>query len=249
MKTKMLFQTAGLLLLSGCSLTHYAKLDQKPETDISIASNVPAEIWINGQKIQNTAKEHILKQTGMDVITLKAAGYHDAKVIVYRNEPHKKNVTSHESSVVWTTQESTDITSNLSDLGADAATTSPTSTVKLVYNFGKFVVDLVALPFSFTTEFNPLGYYLAYDKNQFYVEMMPKKASETQISEAIKLQVKKFVLKNYTGLAKKDPEYIAALARFSNMNQNEINEILSGVQTPIEAADAIAARLPETAAK
>lgn len=243
MKIKRVLQTFGLCLLGGCALTHYESLDQKPETDISVSSNVPAEIWINGQKIQNAAKEHILKQTGMDIITLKAGGYHEARVIVYRSQPEKKNVTSHESSVVWTTQESGDITSNLSDLGADAATTSPTSTVKLVYNLGKFVVDLVALPFSFTTEFNPFGYYFAYDKNQFYVEMMPLNASKTKIFDAFKMQVKKFVLKNYAGLAKGEQEYIAALARFSGLTQDDINTILASTPTPAEAADAVAKRL------
>ena len=246
MKIKRVLQTAGLFLLSGCALTHYESLDKKPETDISISSNAPAEIWINGQKIQDMAKEHILKQAGMEVVTLKAEGYHDARIIVYHSQPKKKNVTSHESSIGWTTQESADITSNISNLGADAATTSPTSTVKLVYNLGKFVVDLVALPFSFTTEFNPFGYYLAYDKNQFYVEMMPKSASETKVFDAFKLQVKKFVLKNHAGLAKGEREYIAALARFSGLTQSDINTILAQTTTPAEAADAIADRLKKT---
>ncbi|MBR1778705.1 MAG: hypothetical protein IJ752_09030 [Alphaproteobacteria bacterium] len=243
MKTKQILQTVGLFLVSGCALTHYDSLDQKPETDIAVSSNIPAEVWINGQKIQSAAKEHILKQTGMDIVELKAKGYHDARVIVYRSQPEKKNVTSHESSVVWTTQESGDITSNLSELGADAATTSPTSTVMLIYNVGKFVVDLVALPFSFTTEFNPFGYYFAYDKNQFYVEMMPLSASEAKVFDAFKLQVKKFVLKNYTELAKGNREYIAALARFSGLTQGDINSVLASVSTPADAADAIAARL------
>ena len=243
MKIKRVLQTFGLCLLGGCALTHYESLDKKPETDISISSNVPAEIWINGQKIQSTANEHILKQTGMDIVTLKAAGYHEARVIVYRSQPEKRNVTSHQSSFVWTTQESGDITSNLSNLGADAATTSPTSTVKLVYNFGKFVVDLVALPFSFTTDFNPFGYYFAYDKNQFYVEMMPVSASKTKVFDAFKIQVKKFVLKNYTGLAKGEQEYIAALARFSGLTQGDINAVLASTATPADAADAVAERL------
>ena len=249
MKIKQTLQTAGLFLLGGCALTHYESLDQKPETDFSVSSNVPAEIWINGQKIQNTAKEHILKQAGMDVVTLKAAGYHDAKILLSRSQPEKKNVTSHESSVVWTTQESTDITSNMSELGADAATTSPTSTVKSVYNFGKFVVDLVALPFSFTTEFNPLGYYLAYDKNQFYVEMIPANAPKAKAFDAFKMQVKKFVLKNYAPLAKGEQEYIAALSRFSGLTQGDINTALSGAATPATAADAIAERLKAPSAK
>ena len=243
MNTKHVLQTVGLFLLGGCALTHYESLDQKPETDIAVSSNVPAEIWVNGQKVQDTAKEHILKQTGMDVLTLKARGYHDARIIIYRSEPEKRNVPSHQSSFVWTTQESGDITSNLSNLGADAATTSPTSTVKLVYNLGKFVVDLVALPFSFTTDFNPFGYYFAYDKNQFYVEMMPKSASEKKVFDAFKLQVKKFVLKNYTGLAKGSREYTAALSRFSGLTQGDINAILASVTTPADAADAVAARL------
>ena len=224
-------------------MTHYESLDKKPETDIAISSKVPAEIWINGQKIQDTAKEHILKQTGMDIVTLKANGYRDARIIVYRSQPEKKNVTSHESSVVWTTQESGDVTSNLSDLGADATTTSPTSTVKLVYNIGKFVVDLVAMPFSYTTEFNPFGYYFAYDKNQFYVEMMPESASEAKVFDAFKLQVKKFVLKNHAGLAKGEQEYIAALVRFSGLTQSDIKTILAQTTTPAEAADAVATRL------
>lgn len=245
MKMKTLLQTAGLLLISGCSLTHYGKLDQKQETEISISSNVPAELWIDGQKIDGMAKEHILTKVDMKTVVLKAKGYHNARIEVYRNEPYKKNVTSHESSVVWTTQESTDITSNVSNLGADAATTSPTSTVKLIYNFGKFVVDLVALPFSFTTEFNPLGYYLAYDKNQFYVEMVPEKASKMTAVDAFKLQVKKFVLKNYAGLAKKNKEYMKALSDFSGLKQKDVEAVLKTVHTPAEAADAIAVQIKE----
>lgn len=240
---KQVLQTAGLFLLGGCALTHYESLDQKPETDFSVSSNVSAEIWINGQKIQDAAKEHILKQAGMDIVTLKAPGYHDAQILLFRSQPEKKNVTSHESSVVWTTQESSDITSNLSELGADAATTSPTSTVKLVYNFGKFVVDLVALPFSFTTEFNPFGYYFAYDKNQFYVEMVSEKTPAAKKFDAFKLQVKKFVLKNHTALAEGQQEYIAALSRFSGLTQDDIKTVLAGTSTPAEAADAVAKRL------
>jgi len=243
MKMKHVLQTAGLFILGGCALTHYESLDQKPETDISIASNKPAEIWINDQKIQDTAKEHILKEAGMEVVTLKAEGYHDARIIVYRSQPEKKNVTSHESSMVWTSQELSDVTSNLSELGADAATTSPTSTVMLVYNIGKFVVDLAAMPFSFTTEFNPFGYYFVYDKNQFYVEMMPLSASEAKVFDAFKLQVKKFVLKNYTGLARGDGEYMKALAEYSGLTQDDINTVLAAASAPAEAAEAIAERL------
>ncbi|MBO4521496.1 MAG: hypothetical protein J5787_09870 [Alphaproteobacteria bacterium] len=243
MKIKRILQTAGLFLLSGCALTHYESLDQKPEEDISVSSNTPAEIWIDGQKIQDSAKEHLLKQTGTDVVTLKADGYHDARIIVYRNQPVKKNVTSHESSMVWTSQELSDVTSNLSDLGADAATTSPTSTVKLVYNIGKFVVDLVAMPFSFTTKFNPFGYYFAYDKNQFYVEMMPLSVSETKVFDAFKLQVKKFVLKNYAGLAKGDGEYLKALVDFSGLTPDDVKKVLASTATPADAADAIADRM------
>lgn len=249
MKIKRVLQATGLFLMGGCALTHYESLDQKPETDISISSNAAAEIWINDQKVQDTAKEHILKQTGMDVITLKAKGYHDARVIVYRSLPEKKNVTSHESSVMWTTKESGDITSNLSELGADAATTSPTSTVMLVYNFGKFVVDLVALPFSFTTEFNPFGYYFAYDKNQFYVEMISENVSETKAFDASVLQVKKFVLKNHTSLAKGDREYIAALSRFSGLTQGDIQKVLASTSTPAQAAEAVAERLKASRVK
>lgn len=243
MKTIRILQTAAVCLLGGCALTHYESLDQEKETDISVSSNVPASIWIKGSETSPTAKEHILKQAGLEEIILKAEGYHDARVLVYRSEPTKKNVTSHESSVVWTTKESTDVTSNLSDLGGDAATTSPTSTVKLVYNFGKFVVDLVALPVSFTTEFNPFGYYFAYDKNQFYVEMMPLSASETTMRDAVILQVKKFVLKNHAGLAEGDGEYIRALAEFSGLTQGDIKSVLKTATTPAEAAEAVAARM------
>ena len=243
MKVKYLLQTAGLLLAGGCALTHYENLDQQKETEISVSSNVPAELWINGERIQERAKEHLLKKTDISEISLRAPGYRDARILVYRSEPVRKNVTSHESSAVWTTQESSDVTSNLSNLGADAATTSPTSTVKLVYNFGKFIVDLVALPFSFTTEFNPFGYYLAYDKNQFYVEMIPANASETTVLDAARMQVKKFVLKNYAGLAEGDPEYIAALKKFSKLTESDIKTVLKTAHTPAEAADAIAERL------
>lgn len=243
MKVRNILSAATLSFLSGCALTHYESLDEKPQTDILISSNVPAQVWINDQKIQDTGKEHVLKQVGLDIVTLKAEGYHDARVLVYRNPPEKKNVTSHESSVSWTTKEMGDVTSNLSDLGGDALTTSPTSTVMLVVNLGKFVVDLAVLPLSFTTDFNPFGYYLAYDKNQFYVEMMPLSASETTIFDMFKMQVKKFVLKNYAGLAKGDPEYVSALVRFSGLTQGDIDSALSKAVTPVEAADAVAERL------
>lgn len=243
MKIIRLLKTGGLFFLGGCALTHYESLDQKPQTDIAVSSNVPAQVWINGQKVQDRAKEHILKQAGMDIVTLKADGYHDARIIIYRSQPEKKNVTSHESSVSWTTEELGDVTSNLSDLGADAATTSPTSTVMIPVNLVKLVVDLVALPFSFTTDFNPFGYYLAYGKNQFYVEMMPLNVSETKVSDVFQMQVKTFVLKNYSDLAKGDPEYVSALARFSGLTQKDILSVLSVSPTPAEAADAIAKRL------
>ncbi len=243
MKAFRILRTCFVLFAGGCALTHYDGLDRKPETDVSVSSNVPAELWINGEKIQNAAKEHILKQTGMTEVVLKAAGYHDARVLLYRNEPYKKNVTSHESSIVWITQESSDVTSNLSDLGADAATTGPTSTVMLPVNVVKFVVDLVVLPFSFTTEFNPFGYYYAYDKNQFYVEMIPDNVSGTEVFNAFKLQVKKFVLKNHAGLARGDAEYVSALKHFSKLREDDIQRALKSARTPAEAAEAVAERL------
>ena len=115
--------------------------------------------------------------------------------------------------------------------------------MNLFYNFGKFIVDLVALPFTSTTEFNPFGYYLAYDKNQFYVEMMPLSASKATRFDAVKMQVKKFVLKNYTELAKGNREYIAALIEFSGLTQKDVYAVLASVATPADAADAVAARL------
>lgn len=243
MKTSRFLQTVAVCALGGCALTHYESLDQKTETEIAVSSNVPASLWIKGKELQPVRKEHILKQAGLEEIVLKAEGYHDAHVLIYRSDPTKKNVTSHESTAVWTTKESSDVTSNVSDLGADAATTSPTSTVKLVYNIGKFVVDLVVLPFDFTTKFNPLGYYLAYDKNQFYVEMTPLNAPEATIRDVRKMQVKKFVLKNYTGLAKGDGEYIGALTDFSGLTKDDVTTALKSAKTPAEAADAVAARL------
>lgn len=243
MKTVRSFLLAGFLALGGCAVTHYDSLDQKPQTDISVSSNVSAQIWINGQKVQENAKEHLLKQAGLDVITLKADGYNDARVIVYRSLPEKKNVSSHQSSVSWTTRKGADISSDLSDLGADAATTSPTSTVMLPVNLVKFVVNIAALPFSFTTDFNPFGYYLAYDKNQFYVEMMPSDVSELSVFDAFKMQVKVFVLKNYPELAKGSPEYIAALSRFSGITQDDVKAVLSAALTPAGAADAIAEKM------
>lgn len=243
MKTVRSFLLAGFFVLGGCAVTHYDSLDQKPQTDISVSSNVSAQIWINGQKVQENAKEHLLKQAGLDVITLKADGYHDARVIVYRSLPEKKNVSSHQSSVSWTTRKGADISSDLSDLGADAATTSPTSTVMLPVNLVKFVVNIAALPFSFTTDFNPFGYYLAYDKNQFYVEMMPSDISELSVFDAFKMQVKVFVLKNYPELAKGSPEYIAALSRFSGITQDDVKAVLSAALTPAGAADAIAEKM------
>ena len=243
MSTIRFFLLAGLFLFGGCAVTHYDSLDQKPQTDILVSSNVSAQIWINGQKIQEKAKEHLLKQAGMDIITLKAEGYHEARVIVYRSLPEKKNVSSHQSSVSWTTRKGADISSDLSDLGADAATTSPTSTVMLPVNLVKFVLNIAVMPFSFTTDFNPFGYYLAYDKNQFYVEMMPLSASDLSVFDAFKMQVKVFVLKSYPELAKGNPEYIAALSRFSGITQDDIKTVLSGALTPAGAADAIAEKM------
>lgn len=243
MKSIRFFLTVGCFLISGCAITHYDSLDQKPQTDILVSSNVPAQVWINNQKVQDTAKEHLLTQAGMDIVTLKAEGYHDAQVIVFRSLPEKKNVTSHQSVVSWTTERSADISSDLSDISADAATTSPTSTVMLPVNLVKFAVNIAVSPFSFTTDFNPFGYYLAYDKNQFYVEMMPLDASEVSVAEAFRMQVKVFVLKNYPELAKANPEYIAALSRFSGITQDDAKAVLSGTQTPAEAADAIAEKM------
>ena len=243
MNIKPLFYFSVLFLTAGCALTHYDSLDQTKETDIAIASNVPAELWIGGQKVQDLKKEHLLKQTGLDIITLKASGYHDAKVIVYRSAAVKKNVSSHQSSVSWTAEKMGDISSDLSDLGGDAMTSSPTSTVMLPVNLVKLVFNVAALPFSFTTDFNPFGYYLAYDKNQFYVEMLPLKASEISVRNAFKMQIKVFVLKTYPELAKGNSEYIAALSRFSGITQEDIKTVLSGVQTPAEAADAIAEKM------
>lgn len=90
MKKIRLFLLTGLFLFGGCAVTHYDSLDQKPQTDILISSNVSAQIWINGQKIQENAKEHLLKQAGLDIVTLKADGYHEARVIVYRSLPEKR---------------------------------------------------------------------------------------------------------------------------------------------------------------
>lgn len=243
MNIKPLFYFSVLFLTAGCALTHYDSLDQTKETDIAVASNVPAELWVGGQKVQDLNKEHLLKQAGLDVVTLKASGYHDAKVIIYRSAPIKKNVSSHQSSVSWTAEKIGDISSDLSDLGGDALTTGPTSTVMLPVNLVKLVFNVAALPFSFTTDFNPFGYYLAYDKNQFYVEMMPLKTSEISVRDAFKMQVKVFVLKTYPELAKGNSEYIAALSRFSGITQEDVKTVLSEVGTPAEAADAIAEKM------
>ena len=164
MNIRLFFCSFVLFFTAGCALTHYDSLDQTKETDIAIASNVSAELWVGGQKVQDLKKEHLLKQAGLDVVTLKASGYHDAKVIIYRSAPIKKNVSSHQSSVSWTAEKIGDISSDLSDLGGDALTTSPTSTVMLPVNLVKLVFNVAAVPFSFTTDFNPFGYYLAYDK-------------------------------------------------------------------------------------
>ena len=143
----------------------------------------------------------------------------------------------------WTFQKSGDISSDLSDIGADAATTSPTSTVMLPVNLVKFVVNVAAMPFSFTTDFNPLGYYLAYSKNQFYVEMMPLNVPERTVLDTFRMQVKVFVLKNYPELAKGSAEYIAALSRFSGITQDDIKAVLSKAHTPAEAADAVSKQI------
>lgn len=243
MKAKYLLSFIGFFSLNACALTHYESLDQKKETDILVSSNVPSQIWMNNQKIQDAAKEHLLKQVNLGVVTLKADGYHDARVIVYYNQPVKKNVTSHQSSVSWTTEKLAGVSSDLSDLGADAATTSPTSTVMLPVNLVKFALNIVGLPFSFTSDFNPFGYYLEYAKNQFYVEMMPENVSERSVFDAFAMQIKIFVLKNYTELAKGDQEYIAALAQFSGITQEDIKSVLSKSVTPAIAAQKIVEKM------
>ena len=92
MKTFRTLQAIGVLLLGGCALTHYTDLDEPKQTDISISSNVPAELWSNGERIRETAKEHILTKTGIGEVVLRAPGYHDARILVYRNEAEIKNV-------------------------------------------------------------------------------------------------------------------------------------------------------------
>ena len=243
MKFRHLIQFSSLFLLSCCALTHYDSLDQEKQTEISVSSNVPAELWIDGKKIQDVAKEHLLKQTGMGTVTLKAPGYQEARVLVYQNPAVKKNVTSHESSVVWTTEKGADISSDLSDVGASAATTSPTSTVMFPINLVKFAANIVATPFSFTKDFNPFGYYLAYDKNQFYVEMIPVGDKKLSLLKALQMQTKVFVLKNYPELAKGNREYIVALSDFSGVSEKDIQSVLDENKTAPLVADAIANKI------
>lgn len=70
--------------------------------------------------------------------------------------------------------------------------------------------------------------------------MMPSDISELSVFDAFKMQVKVFVLKNYPELAKSNPEYVAALSRFSGITQDDVKTVLSGALTPAAAADAIA---------
>ena len=224
--------------LCGCALTHYKSLDQAPDTDIVITARVAVELWENGERIAPAAKEHTLKNAEMRRLTLKREGYHDLDMIVWRNQPEKRNVTSHDSSVSWTGGQVSDISADLSETGADAATTSPTSTVMLPVNLVKTVLRIVWVPFDFTTEYNPLGYYYTYGKNQFRADMRPA-SKPFSPQDAYNAQVEEFVLKNYPPLAGRDAGYLAALAQFSGITVADIEKLLDKHHSPESMADAV----------
>lgn len=238
MSIKPLFILPFLAALCGCALTHYDSLDQKPDTDIVITARVAVELWENGERIAPAAKEHTLKNAEMRRLTLKRQGYHDLDMIVWRGQSEKRNVTSHDSSVSWTGGQVSDISSDLSETGADAATTSPTSTVMLPVNLVKTVLRIVWMPFDFTTEYNPFGYYYTYGKNQFRADMRPlNKPFSTQ--DAYNAQVEEFVLKNYPPLAGRDAGYLSALARFSGITVTDIENLLNENRSPESMAEAV----------
>lgn len=241
MRIGKLFLTAGLTVLCGCALTHYESADEKPKDEILISTNVPAQILKDGEVVSETATEHVLKNVGMN-LTVRAAGYNPVEILVYPLPPKQKNMTSHESSVSWSSRQTAGVSSDVSDLGADAATTSPTSTVMLPVNLVKMVLGIVWMPFDFTTQFNPLGYYYAYGDNEFHVNLA-KKGAAYSAWNAYEQQVEEFILKNKAEVMSQKGEYIAALVKFSGMTRADVVSVLKANPSPEAAAKAFVAKM------
>ncbi len=242
MKAGYLIATAAALVLNGCALTHYASRDEKPDDAVVVTSNVAASLWEDGQQIAPAKKEHVLKNTGMRRLTLKSNGYGDLDVLVWQNPPEKKSVSSQQSSLIWTTKRLGDVSSDLSDTGADAATTSPTSTVMLPVNLVKTALGIVWLPFDFSTQFNPSGYYYAYGKNQFRATLRRENAPYSPQKE-YEEQVEKFTLVNYPLLARRDAGALSALAKFSGITTADIEKLLKANASPESMAEAVVEKM------
>ena len=241
MKIGKILLTAGALVLSGCALTHYESADEKPKEEILISTNVPAEILKDGEVVSETATTHTLKNVGMN-LTVRAAGYNDVELLVYSLPPKEKNMTSHESSVSWSSQQTANVSSDVWDVGADAATTSPTSTVMLPVNLVKMVLGIVWMPFDFATQFNPLGYYYAYGENEFHVNLAKKGAAYSPW-QAYEEQVEAFILKNKDEVMSRKGEYVAALVKFSGLTKADVVKVLKDNLAPEAAAKAFIKRM------
>lgn len=241
MKIGKLLLAAGALTLSGCALTHYKSADEKPKEEILISTNVPAEILKDGEVVSKTATEHTLKNVGMN-LTVRAAGYHDIELLVYPAPRQEKNMTSHESSVSWSSHQTANISSDVWDVGTNAATTSPTSTVMLPVNLVKMVLGIVWMPFDFMTQFNPLGYYYAYGDSEFRVNLAKKGAAYSPW-QAYEQQVEEFILKNKTDVLSQKGEYIAALVKFSGLTRADVVSVLKQNPSPEAAAKAFIKRM------
>lgn len=236
MKIGKILLTAGMLALGGCALTHYESADEKRKEEILISTNVPAQILKDGEVVSESATLHTLKNVGMN-LTVRAAGYNDVELLVYPLPPKKKNMTSHESSVSWSSHQTANISSDVWDVGANAATTSPTSTVMLPVNLVKMVLGIVWMPFDFVTQFNPLGYYFVYGENEFHVNLAKKGAAYSPW-QAYEQQVEEFILKNKDNVLSQKGEYIAALVKFSGMTRADVVKVLKANPSPEAAADA-----------
>ena len=241
MKIGKILLAAGALALSGCALTHYESADEKPKEEILISTNVPAEILKDGEVVSETATEHVLKNIGMN-LTVRAAGYNPVEVLVYPLPPKQKNMTSHESSVSWSSRQTANVSSDVWDVGTDAATTSPTSTVMLPVNLVKMVLGIVWMPFDFATQFNPFGYYYAYGDSEFHVNLAKKGAAYSPW-RAYEQQVEEFILKNKTEVMSQKGEYVAALVKFSGLTRADIVSVLKQNPSPEAAAKAVVKRM------
>ena len=151
-------------------------------------------------------------------------------------------MTSHESSVSWSSQQTANVSSDVWDVGADAATTSPTSTVMLPVNLVKMVLGIVWMPFDFATQFNPLGYYYAYGENEFHVNLA-KKSGTYSPWQAYEEQVEAFILKNKDEVMSQKGEYVAALVKFSGMTRADVVKVLKANPSPESAARAFVEKM------